>query len=133
VTRQPSLFQPTQTRASLASDIWRACDILRRDNNCGGVMEYVEHLAWLLFLLQERTFYGQEKKAVPAPLGTLNLVLHGVTAPHVRRANTLSRRELGSGASRQVQRTVLARTLHSAVSRLCRRVGVQPARHHPVL
>jgi len=39
-----------QTREALANDIWRACDILRRDNNCGGVMEYVEHLAWLLFL-----------------------------------------------------------------------------------
>ncbi|HWP92517.1 MAG TPA: class I SAM-dependent DNA methyltransferase [Thermodesulfobacteriota bacterium] len=39
-----------QTRQSLAIDIWRACDILRRDNNCGGVMEYVEHLSWLLFL-----------------------------------------------------------------------------------
>ncbi len=39
-----------QTRDSLANDIWRACDILRRDNNCGGVMEYIEHLAWLLFL-----------------------------------------------------------------------------------
>ncbi len=39
-----------QTRQSLANDLWSACDILRRDNNCGGVMEYVEHLAWLLFL-----------------------------------------------------------------------------------
>lgn len=39
-----------QTRETLANEIWRACDILRRDNNCGGVMEYVEHLAWLLFL-----------------------------------------------------------------------------------
>jgi len=39
-----------QTREALANEIWRACDILRRDNNCGGVMEYVEHLAWLLFL-----------------------------------------------------------------------------------
>ncbi len=39
-----------QTRDSLANDIWRACDILRRDNNCGGVMEYIEHLSWLLFL-----------------------------------------------------------------------------------
>jgi len=34
-----------QTRESLANDIWCACDILRRDNNCGGVMEYIEHLA----------------------------------------------------------------------------------------
>lgn len=39
-----------QTRETLESDLWRACDILRRDNNCGGVMEYIEHLAWLLFL-----------------------------------------------------------------------------------
>jgi type I restriction enzyme M protein len=30
--------------------MWRACDILRRDDNCGGVMAYLEHLAWLLFL-----------------------------------------------------------------------------------
>jgi len=43
-------YTAAQTRESLASDIWRACDILRRDNNCGGVMEYIEHLAWLLFL-----------------------------------------------------------------------------------
>lgn len=41
---------PIQTRETLQSDLWRACDILRRDNNCGGVMEYIEHLAWLLFL-----------------------------------------------------------------------------------
>ncbi|MFH1609621.1 MAG: class I SAM-dependent DNA methyltransferase [Candidatus Bipolaricaulota bacterium] len=39
-----------QTREALAGEIWRACDILRRDNNCGGIMEYIEHLAWLLFL-----------------------------------------------------------------------------------
>jgi len=44
------LFHPPKTRESLSNDIWRACDILRRDNNCGGIMEYVEHLAWLLFL-----------------------------------------------------------------------------------
>jgi type I restriction enzyme M protein len=39
-----------QTTEALANEIWRACDILRRDNNCGGIMEYVEHLSWLLFL-----------------------------------------------------------------------------------
>lgn len=38
------------SRDQLAADIWRACDIMRRDNNCGGVMEYVEHLSWVLFL-----------------------------------------------------------------------------------
>ena len=35
-----------ETRDSLAADIWRACDMLHRDNNCGGVMEYVEHMTW---------------------------------------------------------------------------------------
>lgn len=35
---------------TLEKDLWRACDILRRDNNCGGVMEYVEHISWVLFL-----------------------------------------------------------------------------------
>jgi len=44
------LFHSPKTRESLSNDIWRACDVLRRDNNCGGIMEYVEHLAWLLFL-----------------------------------------------------------------------------------
>ncbi len=38
------------SREQLANDIWRACDIMRRDNNCGGIMEYVEHLSWVLFL-----------------------------------------------------------------------------------
>ncbi len=39
-----------QTRETLANDMWQACKILRCDNNCGGVMEYIEHLAWLLVL-----------------------------------------------------------------------------------
>jgi type I restriction enzyme M protein len=39
-----------KTRETLASDMWQACKNLRRDNNTGGVMEYIEHLAWKLFL-----------------------------------------------------------------------------------
>ncbi|MCB0074617.1 MAG: SAM-dependent DNA methyltransferase, partial [Caldilineaceae bacterium] len=39
-----------QTNDTLRNDMWRACDILRRDNNVGGIMQYTEHLAWLLFL-----------------------------------------------------------------------------------
>jgi type I restriction enzyme M protein len=42
--------EPTTNREKLANDIWRACDIMRRDNNCGGIMDYLEHLAWVLFL-----------------------------------------------------------------------------------
>ncbi|WP_449420569.1 type I restriction-modification system subunit M [Phormidium nigroviride] len=55
------------SREKLTNDIWRACDILRRDNNCGGVMEYVEHLSWLLFLKfldgQEDIFAREAKQA----------------------------------------------------------------------
>ncbi|MFW9917515.1 MAG: class I SAM-dependent DNA methyltransferase, partial [Candidatus Thorarchaeota archaeon] len=40
-------------------------------------------------ILQEKTFFGHEKKAVPALLGVLNLILHGVTAPRILRRNTL--------------------------------------------
>lgn len=59
-----------QTRESLANEIWRACDILRRDNNCGGVMEYIEHLAWLLFLrfLDAQEEEGDSSKACRPPL-----------------------------------------------------------------
>lgn len=39
-----------QTNETLKADMWRACDILRRDNNVGGIIQYTEHLAWLLFL-----------------------------------------------------------------------------------
>ncbi|MHA2616647.1 MAG: HsdM family class I SAM-dependent methyltransferase, partial [bacterium JZ-2024 1] len=39
--------------------------------------------------LQERTFFGQEKKPIPALLGLMNMVLHGVTAPRILRKNTL--------------------------------------------
>jgi len=47
-----------QTNETLKNDIWRACDILRRDNNVGGIIEYTEHLAWLLFL----KFLDEEEK-----------------------------------------------------------------------
>jgi hypothetical protein len=30
-----------QTRETLANDMWQACKILRRDNNFGGVKEYI--------------------------------------------------------------------------------------------
>jgi len=47
---QRELFPQNQTKESLANEIKKACDILRRDDNCGGIMEYIEHLSWLLFL-----------------------------------------------------------------------------------
>jgi len=38
------------TKEELANEVWRACDIMRRDDGTSGIMEYVEQLSWLLFL-----------------------------------------------------------------------------------
>lgn len=45
VASQLPLFRQPETRESLPNDTWRACDIVRRDNNCGWVMQYVKYLA----------------------------------------------------------------------------------------
>jgi type I restriction-modification system DNA methylase subunit len=34
----------------LDTRFWRACDILRRDDNTQGLLDYVEQISWLLFL-----------------------------------------------------------------------------------
>jgi len=39
--------------------------------------------------LQNETFYGQEKKALPYLLGCMNMILHGVFSSNLRRHNTL--------------------------------------------
>ena len=65
------------TNETLRSNMWRACDILRRDNNVGGVMQYTEHLAWLLFL---RFMDMEEKRRVDLALLSdvpYHPVLHG--------------------------------------------------------
>ena len=41
-------------------------------------------------ILQRRTFYGQEKKSLAYVLGVMNMILHGIDAPNIRHANTLS-------------------------------------------
>ncbi|OJY97066.1 MAG: type I restriction endonuclease subunit M [Lysobacterales bacterium 63-13] len=40
--------------------------------------------------LQRRSFYGQEKKSLAYVLGVMNMILHGIGAPNIRHANTLS-------------------------------------------
>ncbi|WDS37224.1 N-6 DNA methylase [Pseudoxanthomonas sp.] len=40
--------------------------------------------------LQNKTFYGQEKKSLAYVLGLMNMILHGVDAPNIRHTNTLS-------------------------------------------
>ncbi|MFA6295168.1 MAG: N-6 DNA methylase [Candidatus Paceibacterota bacterium] len=40
--------------------------------------------------LQEKTFYGKEKMALPYIIGIMNMILHGIDAPNIIHTNTLS-------------------------------------------
>ena len=40
--------------------------------------------------LQERTFYGKEKKSLAYVIGIMNMILHGIDAPNILHTNTLS-------------------------------------------
>lgn len=41
-------------------------------------------------ILQKKTFYGKEKKSLAYIIGIMNMILHGIEAPNVVHANTLS-------------------------------------------
>lgn len=40
--------------------------------------------------LQERTFYGKEKKSLAYVIGIMNMILHGIEAPNIIHTNTLA-------------------------------------------
>ncbi len=40
--------------------------------------------------LQERTFYGKEKKSLAYVMGIMNMILHGIEAPNIVHTNTLT-------------------------------------------
>ena len=40
--------------------------------------------------LQERTFYGKEKKSLAYVIAIMNMILHGIEAPHIIHTNTLA-------------------------------------------
>lgn len=41
-------------------------------------------------VLQERTFYGKEKKSLAYVIGIMNMILHGIEAPNIVHTNTLA-------------------------------------------
>jgi len=41
-------------------------------------------------ILQKKSFYGKEKKSLAYIIGTMNMILHGVEAPHIVHTNTLA-------------------------------------------
>jgi type I restriction enzyme M protein len=40
--------------------------------------------------LQDKTFYGKEKKSLAYVIGIMNMILHGIEAPHIVHTNTLA-------------------------------------------
>jgi type I restriction enzyme M protein len=40
--------------------------------------------------LQEKTFYGKEKKSLAYIIGIMNMILHGIEAPNIVHTNTLA-------------------------------------------
>jgi type I restriction enzyme M protein len=40
--------------------------------------------------LQERTFYGKEKKSLAYVIAIMNMILHGIEAPNIIHTNTLT-------------------------------------------
>jgi type I restriction enzyme M protein len=43
-----------------------------------------------LITLQEKTFYGKEKKSLAYVIATMNMILHGIEAPNIIHTNTLT-------------------------------------------
>jgi type I restriction enzyme M protein len=43
-----------------------------------------------LKILQEKTFYGKEKKSLAYVIAIMNMILHGIEAPHIVHTNTLT-------------------------------------------
>lgn len=41
-------------------------------------------------ILQKKTFYGKEIKSLAYIIGIMNMILHGIEAPHIRHINTLA-------------------------------------------
>lgn len=51
-------------------------------------------------LLQERTFYGQELKALPYLIGTMNCILHGLLTPSIVRRDTFEENVVSTPSKR---------------------------------
>ncbi|PQJ96975.1 N-6 DNA methylase [Chromatium okenii] len=64
-----------------AGFLCEAFDFIRKQPNLT-----TEHLT----ILQERTFYGKEKKSLAYVIAIMNMILHGIDAPNILHTNTLS-------------------------------------------
>ncbi|MGB7409286.1 MAG: N-6 DNA methylase [Pontixanthobacter sp.] len=70
-----------------AGFLCEAWDMMRRDD--------LSSVDWQT--LQQRTFYGQEKKSLAYVLGVMNMILHGIDTPSIRHTNTLTENVMDIG------------------------------------
>ncbi len=63
-----------------------AFDYLSNPQNSGKKMLSVKDRR----TLQQKTFYGREKKSLAYIIGTMNMILHGIEAPNIVHVNTLA-------------------------------------------
>ena len=65
-----------------------------RPGSCASRYDYLRNMPGLttsdLKTLQERTFYGKEKKSLAYVIAIMNMILHGIDAPNVVHTNTLA-------------------------------------------
>lgn len=53
-------------------------------------------------ILQEKTFYGKEKKVLPYIISIMNMIFHGVTSPNIVHGNTLAENLADIDSSRKM-------------------------------
>ncbi|MCC7118365.1 MAG: N-6 DNA methylase [Anaerolineales bacterium] len=58
-------------------------------------------------ILQEKTFYGREKKSLAYIIGIMNMILHGIEAPNILHMNTLAE-DIGEIQEKDRYKVVLA-------------------------
>jgi type I restriction enzyme M protein len=58
--------------------------------------------------LQERTFYGKEKKSLAYVIAIMNMILHGIEAPNIAHTNTLAEKNLADIQDKDRMDVILA-------------------------
>ncbi len=76
--------------AGSAGFLCEAHDYLRHGPNGPGGEDPPNLSTRDLDVLQTRTFYAKEKKSLPYVIGIMNMILHGIDAPHVLHTNSLT-------------------------------------------
>ena len=73
-----------------AGFLCEAFTYLQNSKNTGGVNPRPNLTTKDVEILQKKTFYGKEKKSLAYIIGIMNMIFHGIEAPNIIHANTLT-------------------------------------------